>query len=209
MFRVKDRVLQYRASAEVVQRCPMLSARTSAALTCQTGLTMLEVLISMLVVGLAISGLALAFSSGTVWVREIGTDRVGIELAEQQIESIRNCGIQTTGPNGWVEYQESQIPAIGAYAGCLPPGASAPCNGAVPCFNRVTKIENVDPAALDQPAPTACPNGQHLAADPQAQRITVTVTAVTSADGAAALPQASTLPIMLQGWFQTGLPACS
>jgi Tfp pilus assembly protein PilV len=206
-FRVKDRVLQDRAwAAAVVKRCRMLGARASAALACQHGLALLEILISTLVVGVAVAGLALAFSSGTVWVREMGTDRVGIRLAEQQIENIRACGF----PAATGTFPETQIPALGAYDGCLPPGASAVCNQNVPCFNRVTTVENVDPATLAPPAPTTCPpvNGVSPAPAVVAQRITVTVTAVTGDASATALPQASTLPITAQAWFQAGAPPC-
>lgn len=60
--------------------------------TREDGMTLIEVLVATLVVGIAILGVAMMFSTGQSLVVVHGDERVAIFLAQQRIEQIRASG---------------------------------------------------------------------------------------------------------------------
>lgn len=89
------------------------------------GFTLIEVLISALIVGIAAVGLALMYSTGNTWMVAMGDDRIALGLAEQKIEQLRARGF-------------ANVP-VGS-------PATRPCPGAAPCYNETS-------AAWDAPLP--------------------------------------------------------
>ena len=61
----------------------------------EDGIAILEVLIASVVIGIAVIGLALMFSSGQTFVFGEGTERVGLYLAEQRMEELRTQGVDS------------------------------------------------------------------------------------------------------------------
>jgi Tfp pilus assembly protein PilV len=147
-----------------------------------SGLSIIEVLASTLVVGIAVIGVALMFGRGAAWVSATGDDRVAASLAQQRIEQIRASGWGVATAAGTIGTPITD-PAISA--------------GNHRSFTRTVCVQYVDPASpagLTSPAyaPGACPAG------PATTTIRITV-AVTSDQ-----PEAS--PVTLQAWMTSAGP---
>jgi type II secretory pathway pseudopilin PulG len=59
------------------------------------GFTLLEAILSAMVVGIAGMGVLMMFSTGQTFVQSSGTDRIAAQLAQQRIEQIRATGYGT------------------------------------------------------------------------------------------------------------------
>lgn len=124
------------------------------------GLALLEVLIAGVILGIAIIGLALLFSSGQSFVVAEGDERVAIYLAQQKIEKLRGLGFSAipVGGSSLVTGCSNSPPTEPCYSESPVPGS--------PRYTRTTVVECVDPNSF---ATVTC-------GDPiTAKRITVTV----------------------------------
>ena len=63
-----------------------------------TGFTILEAIISAMVVGIAGMGVLMMFATGQTFVQSSGTDRISAQLAQQRIEQVRATGYGTKFP---------------------------------------------------------------------------------------------------------------
>jgi hypothetical protein len=117
------------------------------------------VLMAGIVVGIAIVGVALMFSSARSFIVAQGDDRVALYLAQEKLEQLRALGFSAipTGPGGFCPgttcYDETGLTAGVANA---------------QTFRRVTTVDCVAKSNLN--ASIACPN------PPVLKRITVMVT---------------------------------
>jgi hypothetical protein len=119
--------------------------------------SILEVLIAGVVLGIAAIGIALMFSWGQTFVIAQGDDRVALYLAQQRIESLRASGFSFLVAN--LGNPPAEVLSAGA--------------GGTQSFTRLTTVECF---ATDL-SPNPCPNPIVTV------RITVTVTpAMTQAD---------------------------
>ncbi len=69
-----------------------LGAGVRGAVHGNSGLGIVEVMASTVVVGIAVVGIALMFGKGSAWVAASGDDRVAAGLAQQRIEGILAMG---------------------------------------------------------------------------------------------------------------------
>ena len=67
----------------------MIPSQRRPRLRGQAGLGIVEVLAVMVVIGIAVVGVALMFGRGSAWVSAIGDNRVAAGLAQERIEQIR------------------------------------------------------------------------------------------------------------------------
>jgi Tfp pilus assembly protein PilV len=63
-----------------------------------TGFTLIEAVISAMVVGIAAMGVLMMFGTGQTFVQASGTDRIAAQLAQQRIEQVRATGYGTKFP---------------------------------------------------------------------------------------------------------------
>jgi type II secretory pathway pseudopilin PulG len=63
-----------------------------------TGFTLLEAVISAMVIGIAGMGVLMMFSTGQTYVQASGTERIAAQLAQQRIEQVRATGYGTKFP---------------------------------------------------------------------------------------------------------------
>jgi type II secretory pathway pseudopilin PulG len=61
----------------------------------QAGITILEVVVAALIVGIAGVGVAMMFSAGQALVASEGLNRTALQLAQQRLEQIRSAGFGT------------------------------------------------------------------------------------------------------------------
>src|SRR3989442_1119555 len=62
------------------------------------GFTLLEAILSSVLVGIAGMGVLMMFSTGQTFVQSSGTDRISAQLAQQRIEQVRATGYGTKFP---------------------------------------------------------------------------------------------------------------
>jgi len=67
-------------------------------LASESGFTLLETLLSALLVGIAGMGVLMMFSTAQTFVQSSGTDRIAAQLAQQRIEQVRATGYGTQFP---------------------------------------------------------------------------------------------------------------
>jgi len=82
-----DRSVVPRAVCDVSRG--VIPSRRRPLLRGQAGLSIVEVLAVLVVIGIAVVGVALMFGRGSAWVSAIGDDRVAAGLAQERIEQIR------------------------------------------------------------------------------------------------------------------------
>jgi type II secretory pathway pseudopilin PulG len=79
--------------------CRQLQAAPRVRILASTsGFTLLEALLSSLIVGIAGMGVLMMFSTGQTFVQSSGTDRISAQLAQQRIEQVRATGYGTKFP---------------------------------------------------------------------------------------------------------------
>jgi Tfp pilus assembly protein PilV len=127
----------------------------AGALRNASGITLIEVLICALVVGIGAVGLALMFANGQTVIAGEGDNRVAVYLAQQKIEQCRAAGFDNVGvapctPATNPELFSSTLASVGSN----------------PFYTRATTIDCVD--ANDYSSTVACTPGA-------AKRVTVTV----------------------------------
>jgi type II secretory pathway pseudopilin PulG len=162
----------------------------------QAGMTIVEVLVAALVVGITITGVSLMYGRGTSWMAAIGDDRVALHLAQERIESVRAAGwIADLERRAYPEVETEVRPAWIA--------PTRPDKAEARAFRRQTCVQYVaaspaSPAELGAPPyDPACPAGTPS----DTQRITVEVVPV-GGDGAPGSPDApQSSPVTLQGWI--------
>jgi type II secretory pathway pseudopilin PulG len=161
-------------------------------LTEESGISLVEVLIAALVIGVAVMGLSLMFGSGGAWVASTGDDRVASGLAQQMIEQVRTTGWPCATSAAGVLAPPCQIGVAQAEPNVYPAGSVDP---KVRGFTRVTCIQYVGDDGSNSPAYTeACPDGTVAnGGTTNTVRITVTVTPNNQ------LQQGN--PVILQGWL--------
>ena len=67
-------------------------------LASNAGFTLLEAILSSVLVGIAGMGVLMMFSTGQTFVQSSGTDRISAQLAQQRIEQVRATGYGTKFP---------------------------------------------------------------------------------------------------------------
>jgi Tfp pilus assembly protein PilV len=78
----------------------------------QTGVALLEVLVTAVVVSIAAAGLALMYAFGNTWVVSKGDDRVALSLAQQKIEQLRSLGFGCIFVGGPATYSSTTTPLV-------------------------------------------------------------------------------------------------
>lgn len=189
------------------------SPRRRLLLRDQSGLSIVEVLAVMVVIGIAVVGVALMFGRGNAWVAAIGDDRVAAGLAQERIEQIRATPWGTVSKEISADYcateagQQSRLTGIGClimdeviYADGLNTRRDRPSTTNAHTFTRTVCIQYVgtDEAlgkmdgvgAKTEPAyaPDACPRS---AVPSKMIRATVVVRS----------SQPETTPVTLQAWM--------
>lgn len=156
-----------------------LRARELPRLGDQTGMSLTEILIAALVVGIAAIGLALMYSRGNTYVFATGDDRIALGLAEQKIEQIRAAGFGAANPG--VVVTETVTTEM------VPTGTATKKR----TFTRMTCIQHVDPAVdiNSPPYSSDCPAGD---VTKLTKRITVIITTPD---------QSQANPVTLQAWI--------
>lgn len=117
-----------------------------------SGITLIEVLIASLVVGIAAVGLALMFAHGQAFIAGEGDNRVAVYLAQQKIELSRAQGFTALTVGTTTELFDNALAIVASN----------------PFYTRTTVVDCV--RADNYAATTGCPSSP-----PQAWRITVTV----------------------------------
>lgn len=144
----------------------------------ETGIALLEVLVTSVVVGVAVIGLALMFSMGNTFVVAHGDDRVGLGLAQQKLECLRQKGFAGVVPGNATmvpAYNEPPYESSQATPPAPDPRCSPPLDSPAGSRNvtRQTCVQYVSNTDFNSPAYTAdCPVG----AVTNTMRMTVTVT---------------------------------
>ena len=180
-----------RVKAPTMQAFRVVAARRDRTWPGDAGVSLVEVLVASLVIGVSVIALSLMFANGSAWVSAMGEDRVAAGLAQQRIEQVRA---------GLVANWEYAPPAEAEVdpAGCNP-SSNAQCAQTVK-YRRTTCVQYVDPSSADglnvPPYTADCPAGNQTSV----KRITVTVAPVFVPAGAGeqAVPRASVMT--LQGW---------
>lgn len=143
----------------------------------QAGLSLLEVLVSAFIVGIASVGLALMFSSGQAFVSAEGDNRVALFLGQQRMEQVRAIVLGSTLVPNLSKLVPNPTNATDAPVEVVDPATAVPCGylqspqlcpPAPPVrYTRKTSVVCVSPT--DFTARVACPSPL------QALRITVKV----------------------------------
>ena len=191
----------------------LLPARRRPVLRDQSGVSIVEVLAVMVVIGIAVVGVALMFGRGNAWVAAIGDDRVAAGLAQERIEQIRATPWGAVSKEIGAEDcaagagQQSRLTGTGClivdepiYADGLNTRSDRPSTGDAHTFTRTVCIQYVgtDEAlgkmdgvgAKTEPAyePDACPRS---AVPSKMIRATVVVRS----------SQPESTPVTLQAWM--------
>jgi type II secretory pathway pseudopilin PulG len=157
-------------------------------------MSLVEVLVAALVIGITIVGVALMYGRGTSWMAAMGDDRVALGLAQEQIESVRAAGWGAVAAAPGVKQEEEVRPA--------PIDPHRTDKASARAYRRVTCIQHVDdssPAGLGSPPyDPACTPGDTASGT---RRITVVVTPVGGDGSAGAPPTPESSPVTLQGWI--------
>src|SRR5262245_49370842 len=142
--------------------------------TCLTegGFMLLEVLITLLIVGLAVTGVIVMLSEGQAYVGAQGENRVAQRLAEQTIEGFRAVGFAGIATGSQTDY-----PTEGT--------------DAKQRFTREVCVMYVAKATLGEPTVSGCPVG----AVTSAKRIRVTVTPTLASADSVTIETVVTNPI--------------
>ena len=74
------------------------TARPVRILASTSGFTLLEAILSSVIVAIAAMGVLLMFATGQTFVQSSGTDRISAQLAQQRIEQVRATGYGTKFP---------------------------------------------------------------------------------------------------------------
>jgi type II secretory pathway pseudopilin PulG len=74
------------------------AARRVRILASTSGFTLLEAILSALLVSISFIGVLMMFSTGQTFVQASGTDRISAQLAQQRIEQVRATGYGTKFP---------------------------------------------------------------------------------------------------------------
>ena len=74
------------------------TAHRARVLASSAGFTLLEAILSTVLVGIAGMGVLMMFSTGQTFVQSSGTDRISAQLAQQRIEQVRSTGYGTKFP---------------------------------------------------------------------------------------------------------------
>jgi type II secretory pathway pseudopilin PulG len=86
-------------------------ARHVRGLASAAGFTILEAIVSAMIVGVAGMGVLMMFGTGQTFIQGSGTDRTAAELAQQRIEQVRAAGFgPKLGPDPRVEAVMTAIP---------------------------------------------------------------------------------------------------
>ncbi|OGK78404.1 MAG: hypothetical protein A2X52_19820 [Candidatus Rokubacteria bacterium GWC2_70_16] len=171
----------------------------------QAGVALVEVLVTAVVVGIAVTGIALMFSLGNTWVVAKGDDRVALSLAQQKIEQLRgltfNC-IFLGGPAAYTlplpgctatqNYNEGGATWVGA-DGTTAPSPSSRGFTRLTCVEYVTDTDVASPAYAGGSTGSPCVAG----AATNVKRITVVVQPAQQRE--------VDPPVTLQAWI-TSLP---
>jgi len=156
--------------------CRIFGAARGARLLASTaGFTLLEAIVSALVVGIAATGVLMMFSTGQTFVQASGTERIAAQLAQQRIEQVRATGYGKKFPPD--PREETSWTAV--------PGN--------PGYERMTIITDVCSTNFA----IAWDNGGCLPATLEAQTRIVVVT-VRALNNNAALTDPQTTPAVLQ-----------
>jgi Tfp pilus assembly protein PilV len=165
------------------------------------GVSLVEILVASLVIGVSVIALSLMFANGSAWVSAMGDDRVAAGLAQQRIEQIRSAGWSAAMAAPGITPPESDVDA----AGCSDLVSNPQCRRTVK-YTRVTCIQYVDPSSpngLNTPAYTTdCPAG----AASSTKRITVTVTPVFAPAAGGDQPVMRAQVVTVQGWITQAGP---
>ena len=170
----------------------------------EAGIALLEVLVTSVVLGMAIVGVALMFSLGNAWVVAGGDERVALNLARQKIEQLRSLtfacipldgpGTKTamTGCTASQNYDErgtTWVTATGSRA-------AAPSSRS---FTRLTCVQYVSDTSISSPAYAggATANPCLAGAATNTKRITVVVQP--------ARPTEVDAPVIIEAWI-TSIP---
>jgi Tfp pilus assembly protein PilV len=170
---------------------PKLSSRSC--LTEEIGISLVEVLVTALVIGVAIIGLSSMFGTGSAWVASTGDERVASGLAQQMIEQLRASGWScATSPAG--------VLALPCQLGVPQPEPNVyPARVADPkarAFTRVTCIQYVDDAGANNPAYSEdCPDGTVANGGKTTNTVRITVTVTPNS------PLQQESPVTLQAWL--------
>jgi Tfp pilus assembly protein PilV len=140
---------------------PKLERAATTLVQNASGITLIEVLISSLIIGIAAVGLALMFANGQVVIAGEGGNRVGVYLAQQKIELCQRVGFQKV--DDAVGPPPSPCLATDYFNQDLTAGTASDH-----FFQRTGAVDLV--CGNDYTATSGCP-----ASPPQAKRITVTV----------------------------------
>ena len=149
-------------------------------------MTLIELLIASLIVGVAVVGLSLMFAQGAAMTASQGDDRVAISLAQQRIEELRAIASVHIACVPVASNPGAVGSIMGPNGGC-PPNLQAVYNEQIardattnllvyaptaqPQYTRTTVVQCADPASSPNVfAPVACPTPL------VALRVTVTVT---------------------------------
>jgi type II secretory pathway pseudopilin PulG len=139
------------------------------------GFTILEAIVSALVVGIAGMGVLMLFGTGQTYIQSSGTDRIAAQLAQQRIEQVRAAGFGKKFPND--NRQELVMTAV--------PGN--------PGFERTTVFTDVCSTNFA----IAWNNGACVPATTESQTRLVTVT-VRALNGSGAGTDPQTTPAVMQ-----------
>lgn len=155
----------------------------------QTGVTILEVLVGALVVGIGAVGIAVMFASGAAFIQAEGDNRVTIQLAQERIQEIIAAGFGDSGPTG-----ATAEPRIEA-------DVAIPNH---PGYRRTTAVGSVCPNNFSQVRPPLasfiCAAGVSPLAVVEAKMFTVTVRAIdgTRVCGSSPCTDPKTTPVTLE-----------
>jgi Tfp pilus assembly protein PilV len=112
----------------------------------QAGTSLLEAVVTLLVVGTALIGLTLMLSRGQTFVAQQGDTRVALYLAQQKIERLSGLGFSAAKveSNGKLNYSDAN-----ANSGCDDPTANNE-----PCYNETLAPATGTGAGIGQQTPS-------------------------------------------------------
>lgn len=147
-------------------------------------MSIIEVLVATLIVGIAAVGTIFMFSAGQATTAAVGQDRVALYLAQQRIEQVRSTGF---GPS----IESSSDPRVESSWVALD---SNTYNASGPGYERQTQITSRCPSDYTKLGTDGtCPTGPVTVTE--AKRVVVTVRALNPAGGNT---DQQTLPVVLQ-----------
>jgi hypothetical protein len=165
----------------------------------ESGFSIVEVLVTALVVGITITGVAMMYGRGTSWMSAMGDDRVALGLAQERIESLRGLGWDSVAVG--TTYEEEVRPA--------PIATTRADKARARAYRRITCVQNVATSTPSSAADLASPAYDQTCAsgpDSETRRITVIVVPVggDGTEGSPVSPESSA--VTLQGWITCAPP---